>query len=384
MKLVYILVLIAIILSACSPSESPAKVSAEIVGEWESGYIISSGTAGEIDGKMYLFLITYPGPSTSNPVIRVLDLHDPIAPVEVASLEAPVESLVPVGALELSGNVLYAPVGGAGEGGLWTVDVSDPTSPREIGLLDVQYPTINLTLSDNITYIAGFASQRFMLVDITSPTQPQQLGEFKLSREQHVRIHKQNMAVSGPLLYVIDRDGLDIVDISSPESPQEVGFYANPLWVDEELEAVENLQTGVTRQITEVDDILPDGFLDIALSGKYAYIAAGTSGLRVLDVANPASVREVAQLDIQEEVYHATVSGDLLCLLGMEMVDRSILHTIHIVDISEPESPVILDSVEDIPGFPPFQFIVATERYVYFVNLKTVVIIDIYASESSR
>jgi len=40
-----------------------------------------------------------------------------------------------------------------------------------------------------------------------------------------------------------------------------------------------------------------------------------------------------------------------------------------------------IDSIEDIPGIPPYQFPVATERYIYFVNLKTVHVIDIYSSD---
>ncbi len=348
------------------------------MGEWKSEDVISSGTIGEIDGNNYLFLMTFAGgPMPFQTVLHVLDLNDPAVPVEVATLNAPVESFVPVGALELSGNVLYIPVGG----GMWVVDVSDPKSPLELSMFDIQYPAIDLALCGNIAYIAGFASHRFLLVDVADPAQPQQVGEFWLSREQDVYHHRQNMDVSGSLLYVTDRDGLDIVDISLPSLPREVSFYANPLWAGEEPRGEENLQ-GITtiEEISEIWDLLLEGFQGVAALGEYAYIPDFKVGLRVLDVSNPASPQEVAQLNIPEATYHATVSDNLLYLLGIELVDRSILHTMHIVDISEPECPVIVDSVEDIPGMPPYQFLIVSGRYIYFGNLTSVLVIDIYSS----
>ena len=149
----------------------------------------------------------------------------------------------------------------------------------------------------------------------------------------------------------------------------------------EELWGGEAIEGTVRYGTVELEDIVPDGFNDIAVSGHYAYITAGQSGLRVLDVSDPASPREVTQLDIPGAAHHAVVSDNLLYLLGTELVEKSIFHTVYIVDISEPESPLIIDSLEDIPGIPPCQFLVATEKYIYFVSLKTVHVIDIYSSD---
>jgi len=373
--------IIFLVFSGCTGSVAEPKISTQIVGEWESEDVISGGTIGEIDGNMYLFLMTIPGPMPFQPVLHVLDLHDPLAPVEVASLEAPVSVLFPLSKLILSGTILYVPVVGSEVGGLWSVDVSDPTSPREISLLDAEYPAIGLVLSGKVACIQGFPYWGFILVDISDSVQPRQVGEFRLSREQDFISHSGGIDVSGSMLYMVDRDGLDIVDISSPYSPREVGFYANPLWTGEEPLGGESLQ-GITiiEEILEIKDLLPAGFQDVAVSGEYAYIPDSKVGLRVLDVSNPASPQEAAQLDIPEAVHHVTVSNNLLYLLGMELVDRSILHTIHIVDISEPESPVIVDSIEDIAGMPPYQFLVAAGRYIYFGNLNSVLAIDIYTS----
>jgi hypothetical protein len=261
------------------------------------------------------------------------------------------------------------------------VDVSRPASPQEISLLYLQYAAIDTVLCDSIAYIGDFAYHLFSIIDVADPARMQHVGEFQLSRRKDVRYHSRGMDVSGSLLYVIDRDDLDIIDVSPPSLPREVGFYANPLWTGEELEAVEDAQQGSITGISGIEDILPDGFQNVVASGQQVYIPAGTSGLRVLDVSDPASPQEVAQLDIPEFAYQATIADNLLYLLGVEMVDRSILHTIYIIDIAEPENPVIAGSVKDIWGMPPYQSVIAVGKYIYFINLRTVQVIDIYSSD---
>ncbi|MFC1948841.1 LVIVD repeat-containing protein [Chloroflexota bacterium] len=382
MKRIFLLILIPLVFLGCGAPEFEPEISPQVVGEWKSEEVISGGTIGEIDGKEYLFLMTFPGSIPSKPVLHILDLRDPAVPVEVATLEAPISVLFPVGRLRLSGTVLYVPIGGSEVGGLWSVDVSDPASPREISLLNAGFPAISLALSGEVACIQGFPSRVFLFVDVSDPANPRQVGEeFRLSREQgSMFVHSGKMEVSGSLLYVTDRDGLDIVDISSPGSPREVGFYANPLWTGEEPGVVEDIQHGAIEQITGIEGLLPDGFYGIVLSGQYAYITAAEAGLRVLDVSNPASPQEVAQLDMPEAAHRISIYEDTLCLLGMELVDSSVLYTVHLVDISEPETPVVVGSVEDISASPSYSFVVATDGYVYFVSATTVRIIDIYGS----
>ncbi len=378
MKRICALALMLLVFSGCNTPASAPVVSAQIVGEWESEDRIAGGAVAEIGGRKYLFLMTAENvPIPSRAALRVLDVEDPAAPVEVGTLAAPEFILLgfPGGIKPaLADNVLYVPLAGFDWGGLWVVDVSDPTSPREITLLDAQYSAIDLALSGNIAYIAGYPSGYFLLVDVADPAHPQEVGVFRLSREQHVRLHSQDTDVSGSWLYVVERDGLDIVDISSPSSPREVSFYPNPIWIDEEPLEGTGRSSG---------DPLPDGFHDVDVSGQYAYIAAGKSGLRVLDVSNPASPQEVAQLDVPETTYRIDVAGNLVYLLGVELVERVMTHRVRIIDISEPDSPEMVDSVE-LSRFPSLVSLVGIESYIYIMHLRTLQVIDVYASNGGR
>ena len=382
MKRLLGLILFPLVLSGCNTAVLEPEISLQIIGEWQCEDVISGGTVGEINGRMYLFLITHSGGGNSSPsVLRILDLQDSVAPVEVAALPAPIGSTLPVMTLRLSGTLLYIQLGGVKENGLWVVDASTPASPREVSFLDMEYPVFDFVLSGKIAIIQRFPSRMFLLVDITDPANPRHLGEFDLSREQDFITHSGGTDVSGSLFYVVDRDGLDIVDISLPSSPREIGFYANPLWTGEEPDVIEDPSQGTSRRvpISGIEDLVPGGFRDVAVSGEYVCIADVRAGLRVMDVSDPMFPREVAQLGVPEAAYRITVFDNLLYLLGMEMIDKSFLHAIHIVDISEPENPVIVDSIEDIRGLPLHQSLIATERYVYFINVSTLTVIDIYA-----
>ena len=387
MKAVLAILLILLLFSNCTTS-LPATPSPEIIGELQftDDYAIG-GMVVEIDGQGYLFLMTAEIPLVpSKATLHVLDLEDPASPLEVGRLAAPEDSLLVPFEPALSDMVLYIPLVGSDWGGLWVVDISKPVSPQEITRLDIGLFITDLVISESTSYLTGGLSPgRFSIIDISDPEKPSLIGEFRLSRERHVKVHNQDVEVYDSLLYIADRDGLDIVDISSPTSPREVGFYANPLWENEELDAVE---PGVIIKTEEFDpeDWPPDGFQDIAVSGQYAYIAAGKAGLRVLDVHDPASPQEVAQLNIEDTATDVVVSHDLLYLLAMGWPENDIgqgprmLYNLHVIDISEPASPKIVGSVEII--MPPLMpaTLVASDTYVYLLTYTNILVIDIYGS----
>ncbi|MCD4751016.1 MAG: hypothetical protein K8R59_16715, partial [Thermoanaerobaculales bacterium] len=74
--------------------------------------------------------------------------------------------------------------------------------------------------------------------------------------------------------------GLRVVDVGTPSSPTEVGFYDTP---------------GYAK--------------DVAVSGGYAYVADGSSGLRVIDISTPTSPTEVGFYDTPGYANSVALSG---------------------------------------------------------------------------
>jgi len=92
------------------------------------------------------------------------------------------------------------------------------------------------------------------IVDVSDPTNPTLAATYS-------DVVSSNVIVAGNYAYVEDWDDLEIVDVSNPRNPTFVGRYST------------------TTEIIE----------DIFVSGNYAYLAKGDSGLKVIDISNKAS-----------------------------------------------------------------------------------------------
>jgi hypothetical protein len=71
-----------------------------------------------------------------------------------------------------------------------------------------------------------------------------------------------------------------VVDVSTPSSPTEVGFYDTPGYAN-----------------------------GVAVTGSYAYVADGSAGLRVVDVSTPSGPTEVGFYDTPGEAWGVAVAG---------------------------------------------------------------------------
>jgi hypothetical protein len=90
------------------------------------------------------------------------------------------------------------------------------------------------------------------------------------------------VTVSGTHAYVAGYFGLQVIDISNPQSPQIVG---------------------------SVDT--PGSANGVAVAGTYAYVADWYPGLQVIDISNPESPQIVGSVDTPSAAIGVTVSGTL-------------------------------------------------------------------------
>ncbi|MCP4414747.1 MAG: hypothetical protein GY808_19490, partial [Gammaproteobacteria bacterium] len=135
-------------------------------------------------------------------------------------------------------------------------------------------PCYAVDVSGNIAY---FGNGGYLeIVDISNPANPVELGKIVLPSIP------QNVTVSGNYAYVANEfDGLRIVDISNPASPIETGFFD-------------------TSGRTE----------GIAVSGNYSYLANASDGLRIINISNPASPFEAGFFDTGGYALGIAISGN--------------------------------------------------------------------------
>ena len=144
--------------------------------------------------------------------LRVVNVSQPTAPVEVANLS----SLYPYGVAVADG---YAYVAN-GSGGLVVVDVHDPTAPAQVGNVSLPGNAWRVALAGNHAYVANF--QGFCIVNISAPAAPELAGCYDTPGNAY------EVAVADGYAYLADRDGLRTFVVRDPANATAVGFLATP------------------------------------------------------------------------------------------------------------------------------------------------------------
>ncbi|MFZ1465988.1 MAG: hypothetical protein WAV60_18235, partial [Anaerolineae bacterium] len=202
--------------------------------------------------------------------MRIVDVQDPGQPWELSFFQ-PYDTFIRD--VAIAGRYAYA--ADRMHGRLYSLDMSDPVHPAEIGLFDSPGGAYAVTAVDNLVYLAdGAAGLR--IVDVSKPDSPFEVGSWQ---SPGVAVE---VAVSGTLAYVAGREeGLHIVDVSNPAQPQLVATYDTP-----------GLVWGV------------------AVDGTSVYLADGPAGVRLLDVSNPARPRAAAAYVTPGYAWNVAVAGD--------------------------------------------------------------------------
>lgn len=177
--------------------------------------------------------------------------------------------------------------------------------------------TIAVSVQGDYAYIGQ--GSHLAILDITNPASPTLIG--KTASFPNI---VQDIYVDGKYAYVTTLySGLRVVDISTPSSPSEIGYYDTPglargiaLMGDYALIA-DGYDSGVrVLNISNPTSLSEVGFYDtpgdprgITVFENHAYIADGSSGLRIVDFTNPSTPNELGFYDTPNYAYRVVLSG---------------------------------------------------------------------------
>jgi hypothetical protein len=181
-----------------------------------------------------------------------------------------------------------------GQGGLKSIDVSDPTSPVEVVSTGAAgFARRVATVADLVLV----ADRDLRVLQRTSPDALIEIGSLRTPGES------RDIAVSGDLVFVADgSDGLLVVDISDPSAPIPAGSvdttgYALGVAVREDHVFIAAREGGM--QVVDVSSpsapaVVPSatvpGYVeDVVVAGDHAFVTDPSSGLKIYDVSTPAS-----------------------------------------------------------------------------------------------
>jgi hypothetical protein len=214
---------------------------------------------------------------------QIVDVSDPLAPEEIHSQSGPDY----VFDIAVTGDYAYI----AGNEGVRIMDVSSPTAPVEVNayIPEDRY-VCGLTVEGNYLYATG-SSAGLYVVDVSDPLSPIEVSTYtvpllawnvKIVGNQAFVVWNLWEALSGPTPEC--PSGISIIDVSTPETPIEVGNYCCD----------------------------PGEALDVAVADNYMYVVGSRGLLRVLDISNPMMPVEVGFYDMPGDAWSVIVVGDYI------------------------------------------------------------------------
>lgn len=227
----------------------------------------------------------------------------------------------------LSGSTVYLGVPKTDPKGVWLVDISSPTSPARVSSAPLPHQAEGVFVSGDYAYIAD-GQDGLHVLDVSDPWNPTEVG----SLEEPYMYLSEDLWVTGTEVYVADGTGIAIIDASDPANPvMDTYFDTRPHTMDYWIE-------GCMR------------------SGDYLYVAASTE-LRILNVADPESVSEVAALPVlnAKEVW---VEGD-----HVYVADGN--YGMRVINLSDPHAPY---EVAGVPTVGKPYDVVVQDGYAYFTD----------------
>ena len=259
--------------------------------------------------------------------------------------------------MKISGNYLYAVtyVDDNNESVFLVYDISNPSVPKRIdnGLIfasDTGGASKGIEIQGNYAYVVSDSSinqDGLRIIDITNPRSPQIVGGKGLN----IFTHCSALAVYGNYAYVGNIFGnLAIVDVSNPSKPILVSTLSGLMY----------------------------SLWSVKVEGNYAYVGGrpdltSDPDFEIIDISNKSSPSVVGSLDIfQEEggVWTIDVVNSYAYVAGgPNLGNFSTEEKFHIVDISDPTNPTIVSSLGLYPGnIGAANYVKVYDKYAYITT----------------
>ncbi len=270
--------------------------------------------------------------------------------------------------IEISGNYAYVVQGSS----FVVLNISNSSNILESGKIMTTSEMNNIDVSGNYAYVASHYNG-LIIIDITNPLSPQIVGNYDPG-------YVYDVDVSGNYAYLATgNNGLVIVDISDPTFPLYKSNYYGCGYTETVFVSNKHAYMGMTGDklvIVNIDNVtLPtfagqctlDNYIsDISVSDNYAYVAVHNQGLTIVNISNSSLPSIIGSYNTTCGVPHINVSENYVYF-----VDDS--NSLDIINISNPASPMLESSYE---GY--FYEISANDNFAYLTNWENgLVVIDL-------
>lgn len=300
-------------------------------------YAVGGGYAVDlvVEGS-YAYVAAYAGG------LRVLDVSNPSTPTQIGMLDTPDN----VHSVAVAGDVAYL---ASGNDGLYIIDVSNPASPALISSVDTD-GIVSCVATNGLLACFGDSDRRKVyVVDVSIPSQPLVRSVIQLDGQP------EGIAIDGHYAYVASGD-LEVFDIAEPATPVHVASLQTPgtAWgvsVEGDHAYIADGTGFVALDVVNPTAPLITGRLatgdtarNVAIDGGFAYLAVSDAGVYIAGIGNASSPGPVGQVSLAGTADDVAVEG------LYAYVTKGDSGRLYVVDAIDPTAPVVVGQVE-IPGY---------------------------------
>jgi len=258
----------------------------------------------------------------------IIDVTNPSTPVEVAFIPGP--QAPPYEWREIKTHLNYAYVVSEGTGSGSGMQIIDLSNLPDTASLSATYNTTftrahEIFIADGFAYVVGTSQGGMHILDLSTPTNPVQVGYYGASGYVH------DVHVWNDTAYVSSADTYDLVDLSNKSNPQLIsqsaalpGIYAHSGWLTEDKRYfiaceefnVVDLTVWDLQDRTTWDLVVPSWQMagtspihNIFILGNYAHISYYKEGYIVLDISDPTNPIFAGQYDTYPSSGGGTYDG---------------------------------------------------------------------------
>lgn len=305
------------------------------VGDPSNPQIISTAEIDNGNGlkivDLYAFLVT-------DSRLDIFDISNPVFPTNISDYG----NVYGFTGIFVSNSYAYLTL----SRGLKVIDISDLLRPTLIGAFEVSYSVFDAAPLGNYAFVADGWNRELEVIDVSNLSDPMPIAHCFLPGDAF------GICISGSYAHMADDEsGMQIIDISNPDSPAIIGNYAYMINRRvEDIQVVDNYAylADLDNGLLIVNVQNPSGPTlsgryhtvpnSIFVSGHYAFIAemgdGQTANMSIIDVTNPANPILSGHLNLQSpSLYGVTVSGDYAYLGGEGRI--------FLINITNPSSPVL-------------------------------------------
>ncbi len=207
-----------------------------------------------------------------------------------------------------------------------------------VGAYDTPGPAMGVFIEGNFCYVADNTAG-LLILDISNPMSPELLGQFQITGANRVSVYNNFAYLSET------GSGLPIIDVTDPTNPQLAGVYSTPIARDGDFAhdvyffpAANGVQS---INISTPTDPQPIGQVntlatpwDLTIRQDYAYVAQGMAGIGIINIANPVFMNVTGELSLPGHAFE-------LCLddegnMAFVAAGDSGLQVVNVVDSHRP------------------------------------------------